>query len=70
MKTLHLQVDVENNQTTIMSDYSAWENIALLLEGVAMSMQKCIEEGMPKEDVYKGTTDYFMKAVGEYKIIK
>ena len=67
MKDILVQVDIENNRTTVVSDNSAWTNIALLLEAVSMLMQQCIDQGMSKKEVYDGTMQYFMKAIGEYK---
>ena len=69
VKHIIVQVDLKKNKTQIVSAFDAWENIALLLEGVGMQAEACLQEGMSKDEIYKGITDYLMKTLTAYTII-
>jgi len=68
IKHIIVRVEVKNNRTHIISAFGAWENIALLLEAVGVSIAKCLKEGMSKDKIYKGVTNYIMKILDAYKI--
>lgn len=68
-KQITVIVDVNNNQTAVGSNFDAWTNMALLLEGIGVTLQKCVDEGIPKEKVIKEVYDYFEKVARDYKIV-
>lgn len=70
IKHIIVRVELKNNQTHIISGFGAWENIALLLEAVGVSIAKCLKEGMDKKTIYDGITNYLMKVMDAYKIRK
>ena len=68
-KQITVIVDIDNNQTAVGSNFDAWTNMALLLEGLGMTIQRCIDDGIPKEMVIKEIYDYFGKVKDNYKIV-
>lgn len=67
-RNIVISVDLKKGTTTVFSGFSAWENLALIMEGLAVTTQKCIEEGMEKKEVYSAIKDYLMKVLDVYKI--
>ena len=43
IRNIVIQVNLEANSTTVFSSFSAWENLALILEGFGVTAQKCIK---------------------------
>lgn len=68
-KQIIVIVDPDNNQTAVASNFDAWINMALLLEGIGVTLQKCINDGIPKEVVIKEVYDYFEKVAKDYQIV-
>lgn len=64
-----VQVDLKKGKTMVISNFTAWENIAHLIEGLGVTAEKCLQEGIPKKEVYQAITDYLMKVLGNYKIV-
>ena len=69
IKNIFIQIDLKKNTTLVRSGFSAWENLALIIEGLAVTAEKCIEEGIDKKEVYKAINDYMIKAIPNYKLI-
>lgn len=68
IKNILIQVDFKNGKTGILSNFSAWENLALIMEGLGVTAEKCIQEGMSKKKVYDEIKNYIMKVLGDYQI--
>lgn len=68
IKNVFIRVDLKNGSTMIMSNFSAWENLALILEGLAATAEQCMKEGMPREEVYDAIKKYIVQALPAYKI--
>lgn len=67
-KNIIIQVDFKNHRTSVLSNFSAWENLALIMEGLGVTAEKCIQEGMSKKEVYDEIKNYIMQVLVDYKI--
>lgn len=65
-----IQVNLKNNTISVLSSFSPWENLALIMEALAVTSKKCINEEMSKEHVYGAIKKYLMEVLGNYKIIE
>lgn len=70
LQNILIQIDLKKGRTTVISGFSPWENLALIMEGLGVTAQMCIEEGIPREKVYQVIQDYIIKIIDDYKIIK
>ena len=63
-------VDADTNRSAILGTRDPWMDMAYQLEGLALTCQMCIRNGIPPEKVYGEIKNYFMKieAAGGYKI--
>lgn len=68
MRNIMVQVNLKKNTTTVFSGFSAWENLALLLEALAVTAEQCIHEGIDKKKVYDAIKEYIMQVLPSYKI--
>lgn len=69
LKNILVQVDLKNGKTMVLSNFSAWENLALIMEALAITAQKCIDEGIPKKQVDEAINDYLSKTLNSYRVI-
>lgn len=69
LKNLLIQIDLKGQKTTVLSNFSAWENLALIMEALAITAQKCIDEGIPKKQVDEAINDYLSKTLNSYRVI-
>ena len=70
IQNILVQVNFEKRTTVIISNFSAWENLALLMEGLGITAEKCLQEGISKKKVYQAIENYMLKVLTDYKIIK
>ncbi|MBI2621057.1 MAG: hypothetical protein HYW63_00230 [Candidatus Levybacteria bacterium] len=70
VKNIFIQLDLKKNSTLVRSNFSPWENIALIIEGLAVTAQQCIAEGIDRNEVYKAINEYLIKAMPNYKVAK
>ena len=66
VKNIIIQVNSKNNSTSVFSGFSAWENIALILEGLGATVQECIRLGIPRKKVYAAVKKYILKVLPTY----
>lgn len=69
IKNIFIQLNLKNKTTLVFSNFSSWENLALIMEALAVTAQKCIREGISKKKVYGAIREYLMKVLGNYEII-
>ena len=69
-RNIVIQINLKKNTTSVFSSFSSWENLALIMEGLSITAQKCINEGINKKQVYGAIENYLMKVLGNYEIIK
>lgn len=67
-RNIVISINLKQGTTTVFSGFSAWENLALLLEALAVTAEKCTQEGIEKDKVYGAIKDYLIKVFGNYKI--
>lgn len=63
-----VRVELKTRKTVVMSNFSAWENMSLLLEAVGATGQQCIAEGMSRLRVVKAARHYLEKIIRAYLI--
>lgn len=68
IRNIVIQVNLEDNSTAVFSSFSAWENLALILEGLGVTVQKCIKEGINKSKVYSQVKKYVVEVLSSYEI--
>ena len=69
IKNIFIQVDLKKNSTIVHSGFTPWENLALIIEGLAVTAEQCITEGINKKDVYIAINEYLSKAIPNYTVI-
>lgn len=62
LKNILIQVNMEKNTATVLSNFTAWENLTYILEGLGASAQECVREGKSKKEV-KEAIDVYLKVV-------
>ena len=67
IRNIVIQINLEDNSTTVFSSFSAWENLALILEGLGVTAQKCIKEGISKNKVYGQVKKYVIEVLSSYE---
>ena len=67
IRNIVIQINIEDNSTTVISSFSAWENLALILEGLGTTVQKCIKEGISKKEVYGQVKKYIIEVLSSYE---
>lgn len=70
VKHLFIQINLKKNTTLVFSSFSPWENLAFIMEALAVTAQKCIQDGISKSDVYGAIKRYFMQVLGNYEVIE
>lgn len=68
VKNIFIQLDLKKNTTLVLSNFSAWENLSFIMEALAVTIQKCIHEGIDRKKVYKAVKEYLAKILGNYEI--
>ncbi len=69
IKNVLVQINLKTSQVTVISNYSAWDNMAYLLEGVSVTVEKCVQEGMERKAVLKELKENLIKALGAVNFI-
>lgn len=67
-KHILIQVNLKNQNTQVLSNFSAWENLALLLEALGATAQQCIREGISAKKVKHAIRDYLIEVLKVYGI--
>lgn len=67
IKNVLLQFDLKSGRVMVYSNFSAWDNLAYLLEGAGMMAQECFREGKSKEEVLEEINDYLEKVLQDYE---
>ena len=68
LRNILIQVDLKGQKTTVLSNFSAWENLAIIMEALAVTAQKCIDEGVSKRKVDEAIKKYLAKSLDTYII--
>lgn len=65
-RNIVIQVNLENNSTSVFSGFSAWENLAFIMEGLGATVQECIRSGINKKKVYDQVKKYMVEVLNNY----
>ena len=68
IKNIIIQVNSKNNSTSVFSGFSAWENIAYILEGLGATVQECIRQGISRREAYGAVKKYILKVLPSYDV--
>lgn len=67
IRNIVIQIDLKNKTTSVLSGFSTWDNLALIMEALGATAEKCIQEGIDKKQVYQEIKDYIMKVLSGYE---
>lgn len=67
-KNIFIQLNSKNQTTSVFSNFSSWENLCLIMEALAVTAQKCINDGIEAKKVYGAIREYLIKVLGDYEI--
>ena len=68
IKNVFIQLNIKKGTTTVISNFSAWENIAYILEALGATAQKCVKEGIEKKKVHQAIKNYLTKVLKGYSV--
>lgn len=68
IKNIFIQINLKNNSTLVYSNFSSWHNLAYIMEALAVTAQKCIQEGISKGNVYGAIKTYLIQILGNYEV--
>ena len=63
IKNIFIQVNLDKSSVSVMSNFSAWENLTLVMEALAITAEQCVKEGFDKKEVEREINDYLQKAL-------
>jgi hypothetical protein len=66
IKNIFVQVNVKKGTSTVYSNFSAWENLAYLMEALGATVQQCIHEGIGRKKVHSAVQEYLSKVLKAY----
>ena len=68
IRNILIQLDFEGQKTAVLSNFSAWENLAIIMEALAVTAQKCIDEDISKRKVDEAIKKYLAESLDTYII--
>ena len=68
VKNVIIQVNLKNGTTMVVSGFNAWDNLAYIMEALAVTAEQCVTEGVEKQEVYKEITEYLKDVLPSYEI--
>lgn len=68
IKNIFIQLNEKENSTSVLSNFSPWENLAYIMEALAVTIQQCILEGIEREKVYGTVKTYLKDILGNYRM--
>lgn len=63
IKNILVQVNLENSSVIVISNFSAWENLALIMEALGITAEQCVKEGIDREQVNIEIREYLAKVL-------
>lgn len=66
LRNIFIQVNMKKNTATVLSSFSAWENLVYILEGLGATAQECIREGKSKGEVKEAIDSYLKEVIKTY----
>lgn len=69
IKNLFVQFNLQKNSVSVLSNFSAWENLALIIEALAVTAEQCVKEGIERKQVNEEIRNYLKKTLDTGKIL-
>lgn len=69
IKNVLIQINLKTSQVTVISNYSAWDDMAYLLESISVTVEKCVKEGMERKTVLKELKRYLVKSLAAVNFV-
>lgn len=63
IKNILVQVNLEKSSVSVVSNFSAWENLALIMEALGITAEQCIKEGVDREQVNREIQRYLTEVL-------
>lgn len=63
IKNILVQVNLKKNSVSVVSNFSAWENLALIMEALGITAEQCVKEGIDKEQVNREIQRYLAEVL-------
>lgn len=63
IKNILVQVNLENSSVIVISNFSAWENLALIMEALGITAEQCVKEGIDREQIDREIREYLTKVL-------
>lgn len=70
LKNIFIQINTKENTTAVLSNFSAWENLAHLMEALAVTIEKCVKDGISRKEVHQEIVRYMTQVIGAYNLKK
>ncbi len=70
IKNILVQVNLEKSSVSVISNFSAWENLALIMEALGITAEQCVKEGIDREQVDKEVQIYLSKVLKADKFLR
>ena len=58
LKNIFIQIDVKKGKVIVLSNFSAWENLAFLMEAFVTTAAIFEEEGITKKKIHQAINSY------------
>lgn len=69
LRNLIIQVNLQKGTTIVFSSFTPWENLAYIMEALAVTARMCTEEGIEKEKVDQAISRYLVEVMGNCHIL-
>lgn len=70
IKNILVQVNLGKSSVSVISNFSAWENLSLIMEALGITAEQCVKEGIDREQVDKEIQIYLSKVLKADKFIQ
>lgn len=70
LKNIFVQLNIAKNTCKVLSNFSAWENLAYFMEALAVTVEKCVVDGIPRKKVHEEIVRYMTQVIGTYSLKK
>ena len=63
-----IQANMKAGQVKVISNFDAWENMGLIMEGLGATVQECIRSGISRKQVYDEVERYLAQVLASYDV--
>lgn len=69
IKNILVQVNLEKSSVTVISNFSAWGDLAFLMEALGITAEQCVKEGIERGQVNEEIQNYLKSVLSENKML-